>query len=249
MPLFYIRHLTSRRRTRTSNRHLGFILAFVAGAINAGGFLAIGKYTSHMTGILSAAADHLALRQLSLALSGLYCIFAFTFGSMCTAILVNWARRRRLHSQYALSLFLEAILLLSFGLVGGHLEGDRWYVFTTAMLLCYIMGLQNSIITKISRSEIRTTHVTGIVTDIGIELGKWVYWNRNKKLPVVDVDYDHLWVLSRLLLMFGLGGFMGALWFKHVGFLSTLPLAAVLLILAGVPVVDDVMIWIKKNRT
>jgi len=39
------------------------------------------------------------------------------------------------------------------------------------VLLCFIMGLQNAVITKISHAEIRTTHVTGLVTDVGIELG------------------------------------------------------------------------------
>ena len=51
----------AHRRTRRNDLMLGAILAFVAGAINAGGFLAIGHYTSHMTGIVSAIADNLAL--------------------------------------------------------------------------------------------------------------------------------------------------------------------------------------------
>ena len=46
-------------------------------------------------------------------------------------------------------------------------------------MLCFIMGLQNATVTKISGARIRTTHVTGMVTDVGIELGKLVYWNRD----------------------------------------------------------------------
>ncbi|MFX1764116.1 YoaK family protein [Paraburkholderia sp. A1RI-2L] len=49
-------------------------------------------------------------------------------------------------------------------------------------LLCYVMGVQNAMITKISRAERRTTHMTGIVTDLGIELGKGLYWNRYRLL-------------------------------------------------------------------
>jgi len=41
------------------------------------------------------------------------------------------------------------------------------FVSATVMLLCFIMGLQNAVISKISRSEIRTTHVTGLVTRRG----------------------------------------------------------------------------------
>ena len=61
MPLNYARRLTGRERTAEANVRLGFVLAFVAGATNAGGFLAVHQYTSHMTGIVSAMADHLVL--------------------------------------------------------------------------------------------------------------------------------------------------------------------------------------------
>jgi hypothetical protein len=64
MPANYARFLTGRHRTVKANRELGFALAFVAGAINAGGFLAVQQYTSHVTGALSSLADNLALGAL-----------------------------------------------------------------------------------------------------------------------------------------------------------------------------------------
>ncbi len=61
-------------------------------------------------------------------------------------------------------------------------------------------GLQNAIITKISRAEIRTTHVTGLTTDIGIEIGKALYWNRgHRHLHAVVADRSKLRLLSSLL--------------------------------------------------
>ena len=60
MPIDYLRTFTTPRRTNASNRRLGRSLAFVAGAANAGGFLAVGQYTSHMSGIVSALADNAA---------------------------------------------------------------------------------------------------------------------------------------------------------------------------------------------
>ena len=83
-----------------------------------------------------------------------------------------------MHSKYALALLLEAALLLVFGLVGAHLDTPaQLLVPTTVLLLCFIMGLQNAIVTKISQAEIRTTHMTGVVTDLGLELGRLLYWN------------------------------------------------------------------------
>jgi uncharacterized membrane protein YoaK (UPF0700 family) len=103
------------------------------------------------------------------------------------------------------------------------------------------MGLQNALVTKLSHAESRTTHMTGIVTDIGIELGKLLYWNADRSLPRVGANHERLWVLATLLLAFFAGGVAGAIGFKHMGFISTVPLAAALCLVAIVPAVDDVM--------
>ncbi len=111
MPLEYLRELSGHQRQTRGNRHLGLSLAFIAGAVNAGGFLAVGHYTSHMTGLLSATADHLALGEVWLALTALVAMLAFVSGAASTALLINWAQRRGLRSHFALSLLLEAMLL------------------------------------------------------------------------------------------------------------------------------------------
>ena len=170
MPINYLRGFTQPARTDAANRRLGCSLAFVAGAANAGGFLAVGQYTSHMSGIVASLSDNLALGQLVLVLAGVSALLAFLLGAATSSVLIHWGRRHRTHSEYAVPLMLEALLLLMFGVIGANLEVHRWlYVPATVALLCYVMGLQNAIITKISRAEIRTTHVTGLVTDIGIE--------------------------------------------------------------------------------
>ena len=80
------------------------------------------------------------------------------------------------------------------------------------------MGLQNAVITKISRAEIRTTHVTGLVTDIGIELGKLVYINpREAGRDPVLANRQKLRIHTVLVSCFFVGGFAGALGFKHHG--------------------------------
>lgn len=235
MPVQYLRAFAARQRTEASNIRLGRVLAFVAGAVNAGGFLAVGQYTSHMTGILSSINDSLVTGHVALAAAALGSVLLFLLGAATSAICIHWGRQRRAHSEYATPLMLEALLLLAFGLIGARLEQERLLLLpATVGLLCYVMGLQNAMITKISRAEIRTTHVTGIVTDIGIELGKLLYWN-----STVHADRARLQVLASLLAMFLLGGAAGAVGFQQLGFLATVPLAGLLLILASVPVMDD----------
>ena len=242
MPVALSRTLTGADRSDLANRRLGVALAFVAGATNAGAYLAVQQYTSHMTGVLSGLADALALRQWQVAGAALGALLSFTSGAAVCAMLVNFGRRRRWHSVYATPLLLEAVLMLLFGLLGAWLaQLPGVLVPVTIALLCFMMGLQNAVITKVSRAEIRTTHVTGLVTDLGIETGKLLYVNRRDPTagPMVLADRSRMAILGSLLAAFALGGVLGALGFQRMGYAATIPLAIVLGALSAMPVIDD----------
>ena len=235
-------HLTGQHRTAATNRLLGGLLAFNAGAINAGGFLLVSMYTSHMTGFASMLADNLVLGNTPLVLGALGALLAFTAGAATTAVLVNWSRHHWLRSEYALPLLLEAALLLVFGLMGATLSRQTPFaVPLTVLVLAFTMGLQNALVSKISLSQIRTTHMTGVITDLGIELGKLLYWNRTGTPPDSKVRANHikLRLYGTLLGMFVSGGLAGAAGFKYVGFGAVLPRAVVLLALALPPLIAD----------
>lgn len=243
MPIDYARKLTGVVRSRRANLHLGAGLAFVAGATNAGAFLAVRQYTSHMTGIVSEMADALVLGQRTVLLTGVGALVSFVAGAATTAITVNFARRRGLSSAYAQPLLLEAALLLTFGILGARFDQlHTTFVPLTVALLCFTMGLQNAVITKISNAEVRTTHVTGIVTDIGIELGKLVYVNRGALPDGARVLADRYRLRTLLLLLgaFFAGGVLGAVGFQSFGYAATIPIAAILMLLTLVPIVDDI---------
>ncbi len=251
MPINYSRKLAGKNRSKDANTQLGFVLAFVAGAINAGGFLAVRQYTSHMTGIVSAMADHIALGLYDLALTGIGGLISFLMGAVCSTVIVNYSRRHQLHSEYAFPLVIEAVLLLCFGLLGATLTGIHGiFVSITVMLLCFIMGLQNAVITKLSSAEIRTTHITGIVTDIGIELGKLIYRNLlpADNFPTIMVDRPRLKVLTSLAFFFFMGGVVGAMGFKLIGYIATVPLALTLMILVIVPIFDDLSRFFQNRK-
>ena len=161
----------------------------------------------------------------------------FVAGAATTAVLVNMGRQRQAHSIYALPLLLEAACLLAFSLMGAWLASlQGLLVPATVSMLCFTMGLQNALITKVSRAEIRTTHVTGIVTDLGIELGRALYGMGGTPMPV---NTAKLRLLGGLLLAFAVGGLAGAWAFKTVGYAATLPLAGALAFLGLVPALDD----------
>jgi uncharacterized membrane protein YoaK (UPF0700 family) len=229
--LEYFRLASAHRRAEANDVALAIMLAFVAGAVNAGGFFAVGQYTSHMTGVVSALADNLALGAAAMAaqLSGM--LAAFMGGAAVSAIMINWARRKHPERQYALPLALEGALILAFGGLGAAIGAQPLFVVPGPILLCFILGLQNATITKISSARMRTTHLTGMVTDMGIELGKALYARFGEN---VAVDWAKLSLLARIVGMFFAGGLSGALAFAMVGYWFTLPLAG-LLFLFSVP--------------
>jgi uncharacterized membrane protein YoaK (UPF0700 family) len=244
-----IRDWLSVDRTNRANVRLGATLSFVAGAANAGGFLAVGQYTSHMTGVVSSIADNLVLGNLTLVLAGLGTLIAFVLGAMTTAWLVNWGLRRELRSSYGLPLLVEALALLVFGLFGAAIKVFAVvFLPLTVLVLCFIMGLQNAVITKISKAEIRTTHVTGLVTDLGIELGKLLYINRAGLQGKVVARRDKLRLHGLLITCFFVGGVVGALGFKHLGYVSSLALALILIVLVLRPLQQDLSHFLSTPR-
>lgn len=228
-------------------------MAFVAGAVNAGGFLAIARYTSHMSGIISAIGDDLALNDFISVLGGISLLLSFLSGAATTAIIVSWGHRRKIHSEFALPLLVEAVLLLIFGLVGANL--NIYLPLTVpviALILCFVMGLQNAIVTKASIAEIRTTHMTGVITDIGIELGKLIYWNRSQvanEAAYIRANREKLKTHIFIFGMFLFGGIIGALSFKKVGYISAVPLSLSLVLIASFQIYRDIRAMLKNQAS
>ncbi|MEZ5690094.1 MAG: YoaK family protein [Rickettsiales bacterium] len=239
MPKKIIRNLTGKNRDKKYDLYLGIILAFIAGTVNAGGFLAVGYYTSHMSGIVSSIADFIAIERFNLAGSALLFLLSFILGATTSSIIMSFAKERNLTSKFALPLMLEAFLLMLFGsIVSNYFNFVSLSVNLTISLLCFIMGLQNAIITRVSNARIRTTHVTGIATDIGIESGRYIYCIFSEKKDSTFNSENFMLYISLLISFLG-GGICGAFSFKYFGFITVLPLSFILAILASVPIIDD----------
>ena len=85
-------------RSESLNRQLAWAMAFVAGAVNAGGFLVVGHYTSHVTGVVSSMADVLAEGDLRTALAALTMVLSFTAGAFVCTTLISIGQRRRMRN-------------------------------------------------------------------------------------------------------------------------------------------------------
>lgn len=219
-------------RNARINLHLACSLALIAGALNAAAFYAVGFFAANMTGNVSALSDHVATAQWGPGLFFLAIVATFIVGATVSSLLINAGRRRGIAGIYAYCILVEACLLALLGLA------DIWLltVWRPPLLilgLAFLMGLQNATVTRISDARVRTTHVSGTATDIGIELGIAFDILHGREPDVHAAENRtrlklHAWTIAAFLL----GGIVGVLAYRAVGGYLLLVCAAELLLIA-----------------
>ncbi|MDE4916212.1 YoaK family protein [Methylobacterium sp. 092160098-2] len=218
-------------RSPAADRALALSLAGVAGALNTAGFYAVGLYASNMTGNVSAISDRTGTGDLVLAAQACLLVVLFVLGATTSTLMIRRRRRKAGPGAYAYSVCAEAFLLVAVGLLVLPLaEPVRSH--TLVLGLSFILGLQNAAVTKISEARVRTTHVTGMITDIGIELARWL----DRDASASDRLKPHDPVRLRLYLLtvgaFLGGGLVGVVAYRLVGVALLFAAAAVLACLA-----------------
>ncbi len=182
----------------------GFLLTLVAGSVNAIGFLGMHHQAiSHMSGSLTVLSNELAGGQLALAGHSVLVVVSFFAGCVLSAAIIRQSSLK-LGRHYGVALVVEsALLFASWRLLStGHLTGD-----CLAAMAC---GLQNAMATHYSGAVIRTTHMTGIITDLGIAVGL--------KLRGDAFDGRRAGLYLILFAGFFLGGILGGLGYLNIGF-------------------------------
>jgi uncharacterized membrane protein YoaK (UPF0700 family) len=166
-------------RSERDNRRLAAFLAFIGGFVNSCGFVLIGVFTSHVTGNVGRLANDLVTRDAAASIAALAMIGAFFMGAFVASMMVESNFFGRTPTAYGTAMVVEATLLAAF-LVICHWSDTSHprHQDAKALLLCAAMGMQNSLVTRLSGSVVRTTHLTGVVTDLGIEAARWFRWWR-----------------------------------------------------------------------
>lgn len=160
-----------------SNIIVWLSLAFQAGAINTGGLLSCHRFVSHVTGFASLFGAEFAQGHFLTALGLLSVPVFFICGSMISAHFIDRKIQNNERPQYYIVMRIMSVLLLVVtvaGIYGGFGSfGDFQDLFDYYFLLaslCLASGLQNATVTSAFGAIVRTTHLTGITTDLGIGL-------------------------------------------------------------------------------
>lgn len=221
-----------RDRNSDVDRRLACTLAAIAGALNTAAFYAVGFFSANMTGNVSALSNHLALGDLANGAFFLLIVGAFILGALVSTLLINVGRRRNIGGIYAFSILAEGMMLALLGCAELWLpQAHRGSVLI--LCLSFLMGLQNAVVTRISDARVRTTHVSGMATDIGIELGMLFDIARGAERSEDGRKFaTRLRLHGQSVLSFLAGGIAGVLIYRVVGDLLLLGAAAVLLAIA-----------------
>lgn len=202
-------------------------MAFQAGILNIGGFLAVHRFVSHVTGFATFFGYEINQTDHKHAFGMLVVPLFFLLGCMLSAQLVDIRlqlhKRPKYYITFGLIFFLLCLvfglgLLGYFGKFGEPLNLVRDYILL--ILLCLVCGIQNGTITTVSKSVIRTTHLTGITTDLGIGIIRFL--NRNKFESVIENESELKANLMRagIILFFVLGSVFGGYAFSQFGYLG-----------------------------
>ncbi|NGM61073.1 DUF1275 domain-containing protein [Sphingobacterium sp. SGG-5] len=200
-----------KRRTYYHNLLLASILSFVAGIVNVTSVLALNVLTTNITGHFAYFAEHLINSNLKLAAIFLMYSVCFLGGAFVSNFCAETFSRKDPRLTYTVPLMIE-ILAISTVMLLYTKSID--YVETVAGILLFAMGLQNAMVTKISQSVVRTTHLTGIFTDLGIELSQLFFYRDTKKHQRL---YRNIHLKVAIVLSFFAGGIIGGYGYKQVG--------------------------------
>lgn len=227
-------------RDPKANMLLAGYLAAVAGFVNSGGFVMIGSFTSHVTGSIGRMSDDIARNEMPAALSALSLTLAFFAGAVLCSLVLERTDHSRPTARYALALLMEAGVLFGFVFIAGLSRATHPRILDAqAAVLCLAMGIQNGLVTRLSGAVVRTTHLTGVVTDLGIEVARWYRWYQaqlplptrraSQALPERPV-VGRISLLSAIVGSFVVGAIVGAALTLHASrWAMCLPAGAILM--------------------
>ncbi|KHJ69239.1 membrane protein [Pantoea rodasii] len=221
-----------KHRTHGEDRLLALTLATTAGVLNAMAFGAFGFFPSHMTGNTSQLSAEAGSWDLHGLLFLAVLILAFVTGATLARLAVAFGLRRNVRTVFCLLLLCEGMLLLATSLVE-----IRWYSIRNngevLVTLALLMGLHNATSTQLSGGRVRSTHVTGTLTDAGMALGSWLRASFSRR-EAADAPVHRALLSTHLvtIVSFLSGCVAGYFLFVRFGFNAMAGLACLLILIA-----------------
>lgn len=221
-----LRH-TGERRSFAHNLRLAILLCLNAGFINAAGFIAFAVLTTNVTGHAALLAVNLSTGQWRAArMVGLW-LLLFMAGAFTSSFYIGKVGRNKPFAYTApiITIILLVMLVAIFGRHYNHTLPETEYF---AGSLLFAMGMQNALVSMVSGSVVRTTHLTGMFTDLGIDFSGALLSRRNLN----PMHKRRMLLRLVIIIFFLLGGLAGGVAFLRIQFRAFyLPVILLLIVL------------------
>lgn len=217
-----------KSRTLKHNLRIATILSFVAGMVNVTGFLAFNQLTTNVTGHFALFISDVANFEVWKGTIYFLYIFSFLFGSFLSSLLIERYKESRKRNVFVIPTAIECFILVSIAIISNVTKMTFPNVIVCALL--FAMGLQNSFVTKISNAIVRTTHLTGLFTDLGIELSQLLF---PKSYPHRQKIKATIKLRIYIICFFFMGGLVGGFLYSRIDLkLNTLIIGAIVLLIS-----------------
>ncbi|MEN0060080.1 MAG: YoaK family protein [Bdellovibrio sp.] len=202
-----------------ANVAIWLTMAFQAGTINTGGYLSCHRFVSHVTGFGTLIGTEAASGKWYHALGVLSVPGFFIGGTMISALLVDRRIQTNRRPLYPVVMFLIFLLTLSvvlggqigfFGQFGAPIVKQDYILLAALCLAC---GILNATVTSAFGAIVRTTHLTGITTDLGIGLTR-ILLHSHKIQPRTN-EIRANWMRAGIITSFILGSYISAYAYLH----------------------------------
>jgi uncharacterized membrane protein YoaK (UPF0700 family) len=218
------------------------LVALIGGAVDGIGFVVLVKlFTAHMSGNTIASGVHFGQGDWADALHRFFPIPVFVAGVLSGALLSEFLYRRKLRSVHAVIFGLEALLLVVF-LAGASAAATAgvvprepaWRYYLLAALPALAMGVQNAAVRRTGAVRVRTTYITGMLTNAAEEAAEYLFALGSAARGREAARWPSA---GRLLLYLGIwlayfGGAVGGVWVQtRIGLLALWPPIAGLVVL------------------
>lgn len=213
------------RRTHAHNIRLASMLCLTAGFVNVGGFISFNVLTTNVTGHVALFADKLSQRNFDSARVVGFWMLMFLLGAFFSGLWLNKVGKNRRYA-YTVPILAEAAILLLVAHFGKDFEKAslvQTEIFAGSLL--FAMGLQNALVSVISGSVVRTTHLTGMFTDLAIDLSRLIIPDKENRQTLRPKIILKLVIIS----FFFLGGILGGYLYESLQFHIFLIPAGILL--------------------
>ena len=228
-----------KKRSYKNNLGVAIFLALVAGIVNVVGVLSVNQFTTNVTGHFAHVITGVSQAYQSRPIYFLGFILSFLGGAICSSLIIDYFRNHSEKWKFRVPVIIESLLLIGVGIL--PMDYITLNPHKIAIVLLFTMGFQNALVTTISNSVVRTTHLTGLFTDLGIEIAQLM---KNRDPKITKPLWHSVFLRVNIIGSFFIGGVIAGL-FYHVIQTRLLILAAMVLCIALV--YDSIKVYKKSN--